>query len=61
MIKDFWFYDSFMNMDLALNEWDYFREGFVRPFGFFSNTLSLAFFVSSFSLVLAFILKTPKY
>ena len=44
MIKDFWFYDSFMNMDLALNEWDYFREGFVRPFGFFSNTLSLAFF-----------------
>lgn len=43
-IEDFWFYDSFMNMDLALNEWDYFREGYVRPFGFFSNTLSLAFF-----------------
>lgn len=44
IIKDFWFYDAFMNMDLALNEWDYFREGVVRPFGFFSNTLSLAFF-----------------
>lgn len=43
-ISDFWFYDAFKDMDLALNEWDYFRNGYVRPFGFFSNTLSLTFF-----------------
>lgn len=43
-INDFWFYKSYNAMGLVLNSWDYFRDGLVRPFGFFSNTLSLTFF-----------------
>ncbi|MEQ1962904.1 hypothetical protein ABLB69_06970 [Xenorhabdus khoisanae] len=49
-VSDFWFYNSYIELELPIKVWDYFRNNNVRPFGFFTTTLSLTF-LSLFILV----------